>query len=183
MINEFRGKNLFLSSFFPYVGNQREPVEAPAPILWKGKLYTTREHLYQAAKTTFVEEVARIRNAETPALAKTLGKRCTLRPGFNQMRLQVMEQIITAQYTQHPFLALRLLRTEDQELVEGNRWGDTFWGVDLRSNPPQGQNHLGKLQMKVRRLLQHKHICEASTGLEIPATRCGGTRCRTALSN
>jgi hypothetical protein len=45
MLNEFRGNNFFLSSFFPYVGNQREPVETPAPILWKGKLYQAREHL------------------------------------------------------------------------------------------------------------------------------------------
>jgi hypothetical protein len=33
-------------------------------------------------------------------------------------------------------------------LVEGNRWGDQFWGVDLRTG--LGENHLGKILMKVR---------------------------------
>ena len=155
MINEFRGKNLFLSSFFPFVGSERTPAEPPAPILWKGQSYLTREHLYQAAKTTNLDEVGRIRSASSPALAKYLGKHCTLRPGFVEMQLDIMEQIVTAHFMQHPYLALRLLRTEDQELVEGNCWGDTFWGVDLRTQPAQGLNHLGKIHMKVRKFLRH----------------------------
>ena len=155
MINEFRGKNLFLSNFYPFVGGQTVPVEPPAPILWKGQSYLTREHLYQAAKTTNVAEVGRIRRASSPALAKLLGKRCTLRAGFAEMQLDIMEQIVAAQFVQHPYLALRLLRTEDQELLEGNRWGDTFWGVDLRTQPAQGLNHLGKIHMKVRKFLAH----------------------------
>ena len=30
----------------------------------------------------------------------------------------------------------------------GNTWGDTCWGVDLRTG--QGENHLGRILMKVR---------------------------------
>ena len=71
------------------------------------------------------------------------------------MQLEIMEHIIAAQFVQHPYLPLRLLRTEDQELLEGNRWGDTFWGVDLRTHPAQGHNHLGKVHMKVREFLAH----------------------------
>ncbi len=156
MINEFRGANLFLSNFYPFIAGQTVPVEPPAPILWKGKSYLTREHLYQAATTTNLDEVARIRRASSPALAKLLGGRCTLRPGFDkQMMLDVMEQVVMAQFIQHPYLALRLLRTDDQELIEGNYWGDTFWGVDLRTHPPRGENHLGKIHMKARKLLRH----------------------------
>lgn len=33
-------------------------------------------------------------------------------------------------------------------LVEGNSFGDTFWGVDARTG--KGENHLGKILMKVR---------------------------------
>jgi predicted NAD-dependent protein-ADP-ribosyltransferase YbiA (DUF1768 family) len=33
-------------------------------------------------------------------------------------------------------------------IQEGNKWGDTFWGVDLKTG--EGQNHLGKLIMDIR---------------------------------
>lgn len=39
-----------------------------------------------------------------------------------------------------------LLKTGDEELVEGNTWGDTFWGVCKG----KGRNELGKILMKVR---------------------------------
>lgn len=45
-----------------------------------------------------------------------------------------------------PGLQAKLLETGNEELVEGNYWGDTFWGV-CRG---RGENHLGKLLMKVR---------------------------------
>ncbi len=37
-------------------------------------------------------------------------------------------------------------------LQEGNRWGDTFWGVDLRTG--KGENKLGKILMRVRKELK-----------------------------
>ena len=39
-----------------------------------------------------------------------------------------------------------LLKTGTAELIEGNWWGDTFWGVFNGA----GQNHLGRLLMEVR---------------------------------
>ena len=38
------------------------------------------------------------------------------------------------------------MQTEDAELVEDNWWGDKFWGVCNG----EGENHLGKLLMKIR---------------------------------
>jgi predicted NAD-dependent protein-ADP-ribosyltransferase YbiA (DUF1768 family) len=46
----------------------------------------------------------------------------------------------------HPSMRERLLATGDEELIEGNWWGDTFWGVCNG----EGQNQLGKLLMRVR---------------------------------
>jgi len=43
-----------------------------------------------------------------------------------------------------------LLATEDWELIEGNTWNDSFWGVCQR----KGENHLGKILMKIRKELQ-----------------------------
>jgi predicted NAD-dependent protein-ADP-ribosyltransferase YbiA (DUF1768 family) len=45
-----------------------------------------------------------------------------------------------------PVLKEKLLATGGAVLVEGNTWGDTFWGVYKRN----GMNHLGRLLMKVR---------------------------------
>jgi predicted NAD-dependent protein-ADP-ribosyltransferase YbiA (DUF1768 family) len=43
-----------------------------------------------------------------------------------------------------------LLETGDAELIEGNDWGDTFWGVC----GGKGNNFLGKLLMEVRKELR-----------------------------
>ena len=45
-----------------------------------------------------------------------------------------------------PELRNLLLATGDEELIEGNYWGDTYWGVCNGV----GQNKLGKLLMQVR---------------------------------
>jgi len=39
-----------------------------------------------------------------------------------------------------------LLQTGDEELIEGNKWGDRFWGVCKG----KGKNNLGKILMKIR---------------------------------
>lgn len=57
-----------------------------------------------------------------------------------------MRQLVTDKFTRSNELRRRLLATEDAELVEGNAWNDTFWGV-CRGN---GQNHLGRILMEVR---------------------------------
>ena len=52
---------------------------------------------------------------------------------------QVIEEIVGA-------LVYDCNRSVDVDLIEGNTWGDTFWGqVDGK-----GENKLGKLLMKIR---------------------------------
>ena len=46
-----------------------------------------------------------------------------------------------------PRLKELLIQTGQQALVEGNWWGDRFWGVCKGT----GENHLGQLLMKIRR--------------------------------
>ena len=38
------------------------------------------------------------------------------------------------------------MATRDRVLIEGNDWGDTFWGM----TDGEGENHLGKILMRVR---------------------------------
>lgn len=41
-----------------------------------------------------------------------------------------------------------MIATGGEDLVEGNRWNDKFWGVCLKTG--RGENWLGKLLMQVR---------------------------------
>ena len=59
-----------------------------------------------------------------------------------------MASVIRARFTQHPELAQQLLATGTAPLGEGNTWGDTCWGVDLRTG--KGENRPGVILMKTR---------------------------------
>lgn len=49
----------------------------------------------------------------------------------------------------------KLLATGGQELIEGNRWHDTFWGRCVCERcKGTGQNWLGRLIMQVREELR-----------------------------
>jgi len=132
-IGRFEGEHAFLSNFF------QQGLE------FEGRSYATAEHAFQAAKTDDPAERERVRTARTPGGAKALGKRVTLRRGWDAERVSVMEAVLRAKFAD-PGLRARLLATGAAELVEGNSWNDTFWGV-CRG---RGQNWLGKLLMKLR---------------------------------
>lgn len=133
MITSFSGKYDFLSNFFY------------SPIKYNGEEWPTAEHLFQGLKTTDPEEREKVRNCKTPGAAKRLGRKVTLRPNWNAERVQVMETVLRWKFENFA-LRLMLIDTYPEELVEGNTWNDTFWGV-CRG---RGENNLGKLLMKLR---------------------------------
>ena len=135
MINDFHGEYLFLSNFYE------------APVTWEGLTYPSNEAAFQAAKVLTREE--RLPFTElNPTKAKRRGRQVTLRPDWEQVKTGVMEEVVRAKFTQNPDLAARLLATGDAQLVEGTTWGDTCWGIDLRTG--KGENRLGIILMKVR---------------------------------
>ena len=137
-ITSFTGENAFLSNFYPH------------PIEIDGDLYPTNEHAFQALKTDDPTERKRVREAKTPASAKALGKRVTLRGGWNEERFEVMERLVRAKFAD-PDLAAKLLATGGRELIEGNTWRDTTWGcVRGKDGQWRGRNELGKILMRVR---------------------------------
>lgn len=110
----------------------------------------TVEHAFQLAKTLDAEARKAIANAPTPGAAKRLGRAVVLRPGWEEAKRAVMAALLLQKFTRHADLAKALLLTGDAELVEGNTWGDTFWGVCAG----QGHNELGRQLMAVRSLLR-----------------------------
>ena len=134
-IDSFRGKYYFLSNFFP------------AEVTYNGLTYQNNEAAFQAQKTYSKEERIEFTTLE-PKDAKRRGRRVRLRRDWEQVKDRIMEEIVRAKFSQNEELKEQLLATGDAQLVEGNRWNDRYWGVDIRSGV--GENHLGKILMKVR---------------------------------
>lgn len=137
-IDSFRGEYFFLSNFSNY-GFELE-----------GVCYKTVEHYFQAQKCINEQEFQQIVNAETPALARKLGRKVSLRKDWPEVKEEIMMKGVRAKFTQNPEAIQLLLKTGDAELIEGNTWGDTFWGV---SNG-KGKNKLGKILMEIRKELK-----------------------------
>ena len=136
-ILEFSGKYRFLSNFYP----------AETRVL--GIDFPSSEHAYQACKTKDID--MRYELAEmTAGQAKRAGGKLVLRPDWdNVTKVECMELCLRAKFM-NPELAKKLIHTESAQLVEGNTWGDTYWGI-FRN---MGKNMLGKLLMEVRGDLQ-----------------------------
>jgi len=141
-IDSFKGEWNFLSNFYP------------AKVVYEGIEYPTAEHAFQAAKSPWAAERITIAGASLPSKAKQLGRRVSLRSGWENIKLQVMKDIVRAKFAQNADLQIMLmLGTGDAELIEGNDWGDEFWGVCNG----KGENHLGKILMEIREELSQQN--------------------------
>lgn len=132
-ITEFQGEHRWLSNFWP------------AEVMLEGMTYRSVEHAYQAAKTLNLQDREKIRAMAHPRDVKKFSHSLERRPDWSRARVVIMADLLLQKFRQ-PELRQRLLETGDAELIEGNTWGDTFWGV-CRG---QGKNVLGRLLMAVR---------------------------------
>ena len=132
-IKEFQQEYRFLSNFWP--------VNVQLQGLW----FPTVEHAYQAAKTLDIKEREAISYLSTPGEAKRAGRRLPMRADWDEIKLSVMEDLIRQKF-QSPSIRTKLLETGNAKLEEGNYWKDRFWGV----YNGRGENHLGKILMKIR---------------------------------
>jgi ribA/ribD-fused uncharacterized protein len=120
-----------------------------------GQIYPTVEHAYVAAKVSDPALRAEIRMLDSPSRAKRFLATRDLEPDpdFDDRKLEIMRQLVECKF-EHPELAAMLLATGTEELIEGNTWNDTFWGVDHQDL--KGLNHLGRILMDVRSQLSRR---------------------------
>ena len=138
-IRHFRGRYAFLSNF------------ASSLITLDGIEYPTAEHAFQAHKTLDSRERVRIAGLKAPASAKKAGRGVALRPDWEDVKVDVMREVLLKKFARGSTLAEELLGTGEVELIEGtDTWSDRFWGV---ANGV-GENHLGRLLMEIRRGLR-----------------------------
>lgn len=144
MINKFHGDYRFLSNFYPAI------------VYYKGVSFPTVEHAYQASKTlddVVIRSISKLQ-ADKAGKAKRIGRTVKLRLNWEVLKLSMMEIFIRQKFDQIS-LKKKLLQTGTEELIEGNTWHDNYYGncECLRCKDIKGENHLGKLLMKVRKSL------------------------------
>jgi len=146
IIGAFIGRFRFLSNFYP------------AKVRYESTRFPTVEHAYQAAKFLADVEVlvdgkvVRLRTlileAKTPGKAKRLARKYAhlQRPSWKKEKLSIMRELVRQKFSCYN-MSRRLIQTGHYQIIEGNGWGDTFWGM-CGGN---GKNHLGKILMELRK--------------------------------
>lgn len=135
MIDRFSGRYFFLSNFYP------------SDVEYGGFVYKNNEAAFQAQKDPSRQlEFASL----NPSEAKKLGRRVTLRKDWEDVKVEIMKNIVREKFNQNPHLQEKLLATGDEMLIEGNTWNDCCWGVCNG----RGKNLLGKILMNIRKELK-----------------------------
>lgn len=121
--------------------------------LW-GKVFPTAEHAYQWKKFIFSESPAAeiifmARSArDTKVIADTHKNEISSK--WDEVKVSFMEEILRAKLAQHEKVRTLLLETVGKDIIE-NSPTDSFWGIGENGT---GENHLGKLWMKLRTELE-----------------------------
>jgi hypothetical protein len=112
----------------------------------------TSEHAYHSEKfldhPEIIEELKKTTSAHD-AFKIALANKDKYRNDWDNVKLDIMKEILLAKVEQHPYVKKKLLDSGNKELIE-NSWRDSFWGWD---EDRKGENHLGKLWMEVRKII------------------------------
>lgn len=135
MIKEFKNQYFFLSNFYE------------CPIYYNKLVFCNAEAAFQAQKAIDEKEQYKFINLNA-SQARKLGKTIVLRKDWEEVKDNIMYEIVKRKFTVNKELQQKLIDTKDEELVEGNWWHDTYWGIDSKTGI--GKNKLGKILMKVR---------------------------------
>jgi len=120
-------------------------------VKWKGKLWPTSEHAYQASRfmesnPRVVEIINKARSADEAykIAQKYLGIKFV---NYDKsIDSKNMESILRAKLKQNPYVMHKLLQTGRRKIVEDSP-KDSFWGW---GKDKKGRNELGKIWMKLR---------------------------------
>lgn len=140
MITSFSGEYDWLSNF------------SPVFIIYEDKRYPSVEHAYQAAKSVDKEWRKFCKNEKRPSNVKKASRHIKVRADWGAVKISIMKELLQQKFADDIYSEL-LLETRDIYLIEGNTWGDRFWGVDIETG--EGRNVLGHLLMEIRQDL-HK---------------------------
>ena len=144
------------------------------PISVNGVRILTSEHFYQALKFPNHPEIQKaILNKPSPIACKWIANkkeyRSLVQPGWKEVQLEVMEFCLRTKFVWHWVKFGNLLRaTAGKTIFEISSKGNRYWGVTACDDGFVGENHLGRLLMKLRDELlgeSNEHLrCVAAPG-------------------
>ena len=113
-----------------------------------GVYYKTVEHYYQSKKFNDKELVKKIIECDTPKEASNIGRdRGNIRiDNFKDKKLDVMYEGVLEKFRQNSDIRAKLIETRNQEIREMTT-KENYWGIGPNLD---GENHIGKILMKVR---------------------------------
>ena len=137
-------------------------------VTYQGITYQNSEAAFQAQKTTDPQERLKFANLP-PQEAKSLGHLVSLRDDWEEIKDQIMYEVVKTKFQQNPELLQELLDTGDAQLIERNNRNqqDAYWGID--SELWLGYNKLGHICEKVREELGgwKRNYTDESVGLHL----------------
>lgn len=140
VIDKFRERYWVLSNF------------SMTPVRYEGYEYRCAEAAFQAQKShdpDYKKKMTELR----PECAKTLGRNVALREDWEGIKDRLMHEIVRAKFEQNADAREVLLSTGDATLIEGNWWGDDYWGKCT----DKGLNRLGEILEMVREELRDEY--------------------------
>jgi ribA/ribD-fused uncharacterized protein len=142
MTKAFVGELDFCSNFYA------------APLFYKGVLFPTSEHAFQWAKCKNQVDKDLILMDKSPAFAKQIGRKSEMIDNWDDVKYNIMRDILTEKFIQNAGLITKLLKTGNKELIEYNSWHDNIWGCCVcetcTAHHKKGTNWLGKILMEIR---------------------------------
>lgn len=114
--------------------------------------YPTAENAYQALKCHDME-VRKQFTTLSPEAAMILGRAIVSWSHISdEQRLENMKRVLFDKFRPGRLCWLKLMATRGRQLSEVNTWGDRFFGVC----DGEGEDHLGKILMKIRSSYQEE---------------------------
>ena len=143
MICGFYGSNRYLSTFYH------------SPVEYKGIVYQNSEAAYQAQKCKNKND-RKLFYDLTGAEAKRIGKTIETIDVWDKYKTPIMFEIVFQKFLQNISLKNRLLKTNNELIVETNYWHDNYWGncECEKCKDINGNNMLGCILMDVRYVLR-----------------------------
>jgi hypothetical protein len=146
----FRDEYFFLSNY------------CPTPFQWQGLIFDSGEQAFAWAKTKFIPNKTdrdlfelRILKSKTPGEAKKWGRQAPINVSeWDKHKVMQMRELTHAKFLtgslEGDSLVGRLSNTGCMMLIEGNDWGDKFWGRVKENGKWTGLNVLGVILMEER---------------------------------
>lgn len=147
VVPEFKGEYRFLSNFYKH----QQSFEISGRTLTfghaEGAFQAAKHKAMNAANDQKVAYVLKVAGQSEPRNARSLGKSAHDLDveRWESIKIDVMRDILMDKFND-PGLRTKLLATGDAMLVEGNSWGDEFWG----RCEGRGYNILGVILMEIR---------------------------------